>query len=135
MQPTYFRQKHLLQPVLCTCSSLTTGKSISCRQFHKHKQYSTSSTKTQIHAVHLIRRQKAFHAGSFNTHIYIYTCTKLIKAISRYRQRQTDIYVERERERGLSAFQGVGFVTWTALLCVLSANLNTGETQGSARGI
>ena len=62
----YKYAKHLLQSFLYTCSLLTSGKSISCRQFHKHKQYSTSSVKTQIHAVHLIRWRKAFHAGSFN---------------------------------------------------------------------
>ena len=60
-------------------------------------------------------------------------------------QRETDIYIYRERERGerereerereLSVFQGVPFVTWTALLRVLSANLNTRETQGSVHGI
>ena len=97
MQPTYFTQKHLLESALCTCSPLTSGKSISCRQFHTHKQYSTSSTKTQIHAVHLIRRRNAFYAGSFNTYI-LYTCTKSIQAISTKnkpiylykRNRQTD---------------------------------------------
>ena len=56
----YKYAKHLLQSVVYTCSPLTSDKSISCRQFHKHKQYSTSSTKTQIHAVHLIRGEKHF---------------------------------------------------------------------------
>ena len=44
----YKYAKHLPQSVLYTCSPLTSGKSISCRQFHKHKQYCTSSTKNKF---------------------------------------------------------------------------------------
>ena len=95
----YKYAKHLLQSVLYTCSPLTSGKSISCRQFHKHKQYSTSLTKTQIHAVHLIRRRKAFHTGSFNTDraestTYRQTQTKQnnVTLVTENKCRQKDIF-------------------------------------------
>ena len=39
MQPTYGWQKAFTLVSLYTCSLITLGKSISCRQFHKHKQY------------------------------------------------------------------------------------------------